>query len=107
MKSPLLRRLAWALLTLAAAAPVDALAANKDRHVVLISLDGFPAYLWRDQTLALPNLRRLAAEGAFGAVTGVLPSVNRANSVGLNAVPVKPISLTVPPAVVVPPRLMV
>ena len=40
------------------------LAANKDRHVILVTLDGFPAYLWRDPTNPLPNLRRLAAEGA-------------------------------------------
>ena len=80
MKSPLLRRLAWALLTLAAAAPVDALAANKDRHVVLISLDGFPAYLWRDQTLALPHLRRLAAEGVVAdAMTIANPSITWPN----------------------------
>ena len=36
-------------------------AANADRHVVLITLDGFPAYLWRDPLIPLPNLRRLAA----------------------------------------------
>ena len=42
-------------------------AANRDHHVVLVSLDGFPAYLWKDQTIPLPNLRRLAAEGAQAA----------------------------------------
>ena len=41
-----------------------AFAANPDRHVVLITIDGFPAYLWRDESIPLPNLRRLAAEGA-------------------------------------------
>jgi predicted AlkP superfamily pyrophosphatase or phosphodiesterase len=57
-----------------------ALAANADRHVVLISLDGFPAYLWRDQSLPLPNLRQLAAEGASAdAMTVVNPSVTWIN----------------------------
>jgi predicted AlkP superfamily pyrophosphatase or phosphodiesterase len=36
----------------------------KDRTVVLISIDGFPAWLWADPTLPVPNLRRLAREGA-------------------------------------------
>ncbi len=39
-------------------------AAHADRHVVVISIDGFPAYLWREPDLPVPNLRRLAAEGA-------------------------------------------
>lgn len=40
------------------------LAANKDRHVVLISIDGFPAYLWSDPNAHIPTLRQLAANGA-------------------------------------------
>jgi glycosyltransferase involved in cell wall biosynthesis len=40
-----------------------AFAANRDRHVVLITLDGFPAYLWRDPSIPLPNLRRLGQRG--------------------------------------------
>ncbi|HTH46514.1 MAG TPA: alkaline phosphatase family protein [Candidatus Limnocylindria bacterium] len=36
----------------------------KDRTVVLITIDGFPAWLWADPTLPVPTLRRLAAEGA-------------------------------------------
>ncbi len=36
----------------------------KDRTVVVISLDGFPAWLWADPTLPVPTLRKLAAEGA-------------------------------------------
>lgn len=35
-----------------------------ERTVVIISLDGFPAWLWADPTLPVPTLRRLAAEGA-------------------------------------------
>lgn len=36
----------------------------KDRIVVLISVDGFPAWIWKDPNLVIPNLRKLAAEGA-------------------------------------------
>jgi len=63
----------------------------KDRHVILITLDGFPAYALQDPTLSVPNLRRLAREGAIAdrmitsnptvtwpnhtsMVTGVLPA---------------------------------
>jgi predicted AlkP superfamily pyrophosphatase or phosphodiesterase len=42
------------------AAPIPA----KDRIVVLISVDGFPAWIWKDPNLVIPNLRKLAAEGA-------------------------------------------
>src|SRR5215218_1968509 len=48
----------------------------KDRTVVLISIDGFPAWLWHDPELPTPTLRRLAAEGATAcAMTVVNPSV--------------------------------
>lgn len=38
-----------------------------DRHVVVISLDGFPAYMWPEPDLPIPNLRRLAAAGSGAA----------------------------------------
>ncbi len=58
----------------------SASAANKDRHVVLISLDGFPAYLWRDETIPLPNLRKLAADGAVAdAMTISNPAITWPN----------------------------
>src|SRR3954454_3140059 len=37
---------------------------QKDRHVILITLDGFASYAFNDPTLAIPNLRELAREGA-------------------------------------------
>src|SRR3990172_9357997 len=37
----------------------------KDRIVVVISLDGFPAYAFEDPALPTPTLRRLAREGAM------------------------------------------
>ena len=59
---------------------IGAGAANRERHVVLVSLDGFPAYLWRDESIPLPHLRRLAAEGAVaGAMTVSNPSVTWPN----------------------------
>ncbi len=52
----------------------------KDRTVILISLDGFPAWLWNDPTLPIPNLRRLAGEGAQAeAMTVSNPSVTWIN----------------------------
>lgn len=52
---------------------------SEGRHVVLISIDGLkPDYYLRadDLGLAIPNLRRLMAEGAFAhGVVGVLPTV--------------------------------
>lgn len=55
-------------------------AANKDRHVVLVTIDGFPAYLWRDESIPLPNLRQLAAEGAVAnAMTISNPAITWPN----------------------------
>lgn len=52
----------------------------KDRHVVLISVDGFPAYLWHDPTLQVPHLRELAAAGASAkAMTVSNPSITWIN----------------------------
>ncbi|MFT8042522.1 alkaline phosphatase family protein, partial [Salmonella enterica subsp. enterica serovar Brandenburg] len=36
----------------------------KDRTVVLLSIDGFPQWMWKDPTMVVPNLRRMAKEGA-------------------------------------------
>src|SRR5215213_4699269 len=50
-----------ALLALSAtAAPIP----PAERTVIMISIDGFPAWLWRDQTMPIPHLRKLAAAGA-------------------------------------------
>jgi predicted AlkP superfamily pyrophosphatase or phosphodiesterase len=52
----------------------------KNRHVILVSIDGFPAYLWNDPTLQVPNLRKLAAEGATAkAMTVSNPSITWIN----------------------------
>lgn len=69
------------LLTFALVTPALAQKAKKsDQHVILISLDGFPAWLWNDESLQVPNLRKLAAEGASTkAMTVSNPSITWIN----------------------------
>ena len=57
-------RLTLALLVTLAASVLAETISAKDRIVVLISVDGFPAWIWKDPNLVIPNLRKLAAEGA-------------------------------------------
>src|ERR1041385_4989218 len=53
---------------------------RKDRTVVLISLDGFPAYALDDPRLPIPTLRRLAREGVSAAsMHPINPTVTWAN----------------------------
>jgi predicted AlkP superfamily pyrophosphatase or phosphodiesterase len=48
--------------------------------VILITIDGFPARFWHDESLPLPNLRRLAREGAVAeAMTVSNPSITWIN----------------------------
>lgn len=52
----------------------------KDRTVILVSLDGFPAWMWKDPSLPIPNLRRLAKEGVVAeAMTVSNPSITWIN----------------------------
>ena len=56
------------------------LQAASDRLVVLISIDGFPASLWRRMDAPTPNLKRLAAGGAqANAMTVANPSLTWPN----------------------------
>lgn len=51
-------------------------AAHQDRHVILVTIDGFPARHWRDPMMPLPVLRQLAAVGASAdAMTVSNPSI--------------------------------
>lgn len=60
--------------------PFVVAAPQKDSHVVMISLDGFPAWLFKDESLMIPNLRKLAAEGAMAkAMTVSNPSITWIN----------------------------
>lgn len=54
---------------------------GQQRHVVLISLDGYPAYALRDPQTPAPTLRRLIREGAWapGGMTNINPTVTWPN----------------------------
>jgi predicted AlkP superfamily pyrophosphatase or phosphodiesterase len=79
-------------------------AADKDRHVIVISLDGFPAYALRDPAIPFPVLRRMMAEGASADAmipvnptvtwpnhTAIISGVNvAAHGVLYNGLPVRP-----------------
>ncbi len=72
----LILALILAAVSLTSGAPIPA----KDRIVILISVDGFPAWIWQDQNLVIPNLRKLAAEGAVaGRMTVSNPSITWIN----------------------------
>jgi predicted AlkP superfamily pyrophosphatase or phosphodiesterase len=65
---------------LASAALASAQIPARERIVILLSIDGFAAWLWKDPTLPVPNLRRLAAEGATAeAMTVSNPSITWIN----------------------------
>lgn len=74
-------RLVLFLVVLFACVPVRSSAApDKNQHVILISIDGFPAWMWNDESLQVPNLRKLAAEGASTkAMTVSNPSITWIN----------------------------
>ena len=60
--------------------PARSAAADKNRHVIVVSLDGFPAYALRDPSVPFPVLRRLMAEGASAdAMKPVNPTVTWPN----------------------------
>ena len=72
----------WSGFAADAVEPSGAKPGNKpvDRHVILITLDGYPAWLWRDESVPAPNLRRLARDGAVAqAMTVSNPSITWIN----------------------------
>ena len=79
------RRLLSAIALLLCLSPsVVAASARKDRVVVVISLDGFPAYALDDPRLPIPTLRKLAREGAVAAsMQPVNPTVTWPNHTAL------------------------
>src|SRR5215469_1893847 len=61
-------------------APSFLFAQQKNRTVVLISLDGFPAYALNDPRLPIPTLRQVMAEGAVvGSMRPINPTVTWPN----------------------------
>ena len=71
------------LLLVLLASLVTAFAADvpaKDRIVVLVTIDGFPSWIWDDPALPMPFLQKLAREGAVAkAMTIANPSVTWPN----------------------------
>jgi len=67
----------WCAVTLTCgAAPVPA----QERIVILITVDGMPAWLWNNPGMVMPNVRRLAQEGALAeAMTVSNPSITWIN----------------------------
>ncbi len=65
--------------------PICLVAADKPaQHVVIINVDGFPAYLLDDPKAPIPNIRRLAREGVAAAGMRVVnPSVTWPNHTSL------------------------
>lgn len=75
-------RLCLAVLILASVASLGAQAPapRRDRHVIVISLDGFPMYALADPTLPVPNVRALARAGVMAeAMLPVNPTVTWPN----------------------------
>ncbi len=73
-------KITLALITVAAiVGRADAQTAAQERMVVVISLDGFPAYALDDPKLPIPALRRLIREGARARMTTVNPTVTWPN----------------------------
>ncbi len=59
--------------------------AQSDRRVVVISLDGLPAYAMDDPALPMPTLRRLIQEGAFARrMTIINPTVTWPNHTAMS-----------------------
>ena len=51
----------------------------KDRMVILISLDGFPAFALEDPKLPVPTLRRLIRDGTYARMHAVNPTITWPN----------------------------
>src|SRR5882724_211958 len=66
MKRQFLLSLCALALLLSAASSLRA-APRKNRTVIIISLDGFPAYALNDPRLPIPTLRKLAQQGVVAA----------------------------------------
>lgn len=72
----MLFRLAASILCIA----LSLVAADRNAHVVVISIDGFPAFALEDPKLPIPTLRMLAAQGAIArGMRTINPSVTWPN----------------------------
>ena len=72
--------LSVALLLSLVLAPIAKADADKNRIVIVISLDGFPAYALEDPRLPIPTLRKLMKEGTVaGSMKPINPTVTWPN----------------------------
>ncbi|HEY1174486.1 MAG TPA: ectonucleotide pyrophosphatase/phosphodiesterase [Verrucomicrobiae bacterium] len=78
MRSRSLTALVLAIACLALVPLVQA-APAKDQHVIVITVDGFPHWIWEDSKLPMPTLRKLAAEGISAPMKVSNPSVTWIN----------------------------
>src|SRR5713226_3728410 len=86
-----MKRTAVSTISLWLFTPILAIAQSSNRTVVVISLDGFPAYALKDPLLPAPTLRRLMAEGAYAdSMRPINPTVTWPNHTamvtGVNAI---------------------
>src|SRR6185295_12310890 len=80
MKHGIVTRAAFAALAAASLRPVVAQETPaQQRMVVVISLDGFPAYALEDAKLPIPTLRRLSREGVTARMNIINPTVTWPN----------------------------
>ncbi|MCA9068559.1 MAG: alkaline phosphatase family protein [Planctomycetaceae bacterium] len=72
---------AWGLAAIGCVPVSPIQAADADRHVVVVSLDGLAAYLVEDPKVPLPTIRQLARKGciADGGMKVSNPSVTWPN----------------------------
>lgn len=77
-----MKRHLWAAATatiLCASLPLSGQATSPRNKVILISLDGFPAYSLKDPKLPIPTLRKLIAGGTSATMLAVNPTVTWPN----------------------------
>ena len=67
------------LLLIAALLCLPAAAQTNQPKVIVISLDGFPAFALDDPKLPIPTLRKLMANGISGPMTAINPTVTWRN----------------------------
>lgn len=76
----MMHRQLWAsLLCLCATVAASGQTPRNRNKVILISLDGFPAYSLKDSKLPIPTLRKLIANGISATMTGINPTVTWPN----------------------------
>src|SRR5450755_2268312 len=80
MKSRIAMKFVLAMLASAAlCGTMSAQTAPQQRMVIVISLDGFPAYALDDAKLPVPTLRRLIRQGTTARMTTINPTVTWPN----------------------------